>query len=344
MKRRAAPKTMVLLLAVTLAACRGASGPAPGAHAQEPAARVRVALVQRAAGDGLVPVPGVVAARDSATLAARIPASVVALPFREGDPVARGAVVVRLDAAALHSADAAAEAGLSAAEADLARIRVLVSRNAATPREMEEAASRAAAARAVLSGARDSLAYAVLRAPFDGVVAARPVHVGDVVSPGTPLITIEGRGGLEVRATVGAAAAAPVRPGQRLSALVDGQAAALPALVRSVSPAADPATHRVEVRADLEAAPGLRSGLFVRLLVPDPGGPPRLTVPSSAVLERGGLSGVFVVDGDRARLRWVAVGEAEGDALEVRAGLEPGATVVLEPAELADGQRIEVVR
>jgi hypothetical protein len=62
------------------------------------------------------------------------------------------------------------------------------------------------------------------------------------------------------------------------------------------------------------------------------------------VLERGGLSGVFVVDGDRARLRWVAVGEAEGDALEVRAGLEPGATVVLEPAELADGQRIEVVR
>jgi RND family efflux transporter MFP subunit len=301
-------------------------------------------MVQRSGGEGQAAVPAIVAARDSATLASRIPASVVALPFREGDAVEQGAVVVRLDATALHSASAAAEAGASAAETDLVRIRTLVSKNAATPRELEEAESRAAAARAALSGARDSLSYAILRAPFGGLVTLRPVNVGDVVSPGTPLITIEGRSGLEIRATVEAAAAARLRRGQRLSVQVDGQAGALPVSVRSVAPSADPATHRVEVRADLEPAPGLRSGLFARLLVPDPDGAPRLMVPSSSVIRRGGLSGVFVIAGDRARLRWVAVGEAAGDAVEVRAGVEDGASVVLEPGELADGQQVEPIR
>jgi RND family efflux transporter MFP subunit len=337
-------RTIALLAAAALGGCGGRAKAPEGAGAAELARAVRVARVQRTGADGSSAVPGVVAARESATLAARIPASVVELPFREGEPVARGVVVVRLDDAALRSADAAAEAGLGTAEADLARLRTLVSRGAATPRELEEATSRAAAARAALSGARDSLAYAVLRAPFDGTVTARPVHVGDVVSPGTPLIAIEGRGGLEVRATVEAAVAGRVRAGQRLTAEVDGQTAALDVRVRSVSPAADPATHRVEIRADLDPAPGLRSGLFARLLVPGGAGEPRLTVPVAAVVQRGGLSGLFVVSADRAHLRWVAVGEAGSDTVEVRAGVEAGAAVVLDPAGLVDGQRVEVAR
>ena len=339
-------KTTGVLAAAFLGALAACGGPEPRAAAppDRGAARpVRTAEAVRA-GAGGATVPGVVQARQRAALSARIPASVVELPYREGEAVEAGAVVARLDDAALRSAATAGEAGVKAAEADLARTEALLRKNAATPREMEEVTARAAAARAALAAARDSLSYAVLRSPFAGRVAARPANVGDVVSPGTTLVEIEGRGGLEVRATVEAAVAGELRPGRRLPAQVDGQAEPLEAVVRSVSPAGDPATHRFEVRADLPPASGLRSGLFARLAVPGASEETRILVPARALFERGGLTGVFVVEDDRARLRWVARGAAAGDAVEVRAGLEGGERVVLDPAGLTDGAPVSVSR
>jgi hypothetical protein len=161
-----------------------------------------------------------------------------------------------------------------------------------------------------------------------------------VATPGATLIEIEGLDGLELRATLDAGLAARIHVGLPLPVLVDGQPAALTATVTAISNAGDPATHRFEVRADLPAAPGLRSGLFARLLVPSPEGTPRLLVPSAALFQRGGLHGLFVASGGRARLRWVAVGAAEGTSTEVRAGVEAGERVALDPAALADGASV----
>jgi hypothetical protein len=160
--------------------------------------------------------------------------------------------------------------------------------------------------------------------------------VGDVVAPGTTLVEIEGEGGFEVVAALEAARAASLRPGSEVKAAVDG-VGPVTARVRAVAPAGDPTTHRFEVRADLAAAPGLRSGLFGRLLVPAPEAEPRLVVPAAAVFQRGGLTGVFVVAEGRAWLRWIAAGARVGATLEVRAGLEAGERVALDPAGLVDG-------
>jgi RND family efflux transporter MFP subunit len=269
---------------------------------------------------------------------------VTELPFREGQPVAAGATVVRLDDAALRSAVAAAEAALKAAETDLGRMEALLERNAATPREVDQARTQAAGAQAALSLARDNLAYAVLRAPFAGTIAARPVHVGDVVSPGETLIEIEGRGGLEVEATVGSELVASLRPGVEVQVRVDGHEEALTARVRSVSPAGDPATHRFGVEADLPRTPGLRSGLFARLVLPTPSESPRITVASEALFRRGGLTGVFVIDEGTARLRWVAPGAQAESTTEIRAGLEAGERVALDPTGLSDGAPVREAR
>jgi RND family efflux transporter MFP subunit len=296
--------------------------------------------VSRTEGKGSAWVPATVHARRRASLSARITASVVDLPFREGERFAAGAVVVRLDDAALRSAVAAAESGASAARAESARMESLRARGASTPREAEEAASRAAAAEAALLAARDNLAYAVLRAPFAGVVAARPASVGDVVSPGAPLVEIEGEGGFELHATLEAEQAGLVRPGIEGRASVDGLATPLTARLTSVSPAGDPATHRFEVKADLPSAPGLRSGLFARLLLPSSSETARLSVPSSALFERGGLTGVFVARDGRAWLRWVAAGAAADGVTEIRAGIQAGERVVADPGGLVDGASI----
>ena len=336
--------TILTILGLGLAACGGHGKPEATAPPAGPPRDVKTAEVVRTGGAGEVTVPGTVQARKRAALSARMPASVTELPYQEGQWVRAGAVVVRLDDGAVRAAVAAAEAGVEAAEADLERTEALLEKGAATPRELEQMTAAASGARAQLTAAQDNLSYAALRAPFAGRVASRRVNLGDVVNPGMPLIEIEGEGGLELRATVESAIAATLGPGSKVKALVDGQAGPLTAAVTAVAPSGDPTTHRFELKADLPAASGLRAGLFARLLVPGVAADPRLVVPAAALFERGGLTGLFVVTGGRARLRWVAKGARDGDVVEVRAGLEPGERVVLDPAGLADGSPVKEQR
>jgi RND family efflux transporter MFP subunit len=331
------PRSIVVIAAVAwLSACGRQSSKPATSVAEAPPSPVRTIEVV-AAPSAAVDVPGIVQARERATIVSRVAAAVVALPYREGDRVARGAVVARLDDGAMRAAVAAAETASRSAELDRRRLEALLARDAATPREVEEASARAAAAQAFLSASRENLAYAVLRAPFAGVVSARPAHVGDVALPGMPLVELEGDGGLEVKASVEARLAGSLRPGQEISARVDGVAQPITATVRAISPAAEESTHRVDVRADVPAAPGLRSGLFARLALPATQLDGRLLVPASSIVRRGGLAGVYVVAGGRPRLRWVRLGASEGDRVEVRAGLDAGERVAADPAGLQDG-------
>jgi hypothetical protein len=175
-------------------------------------------------------------------------------------------------------------------------------------------------------------------------VAARRVSLGDVVSPGVPLVEIEGERGFELWAAVESAVATTLRPGARLKALVDGQPGPLIATITAVGPSGDPTTHRFELKADLPAAAGLRAGLFARLLVPSSAAESRLVVPATALFERGGLTGLYVVEAGHVRLRWVAAGARDGDAVEIRAGVNAGERVVLDPAGLADGVAVDEAR
>lgn len=345
-----APVLLLGLVALSGCGAEKAETPAPGSSDQSAtrAPRAVQTAVVETTGGGMITVPATVAARQSATLAARIPAAVREITRREGETVAAGTVVVRLDDAALRAGLAAAEANVRAAESDLARMQSLAKSGAATPREVEEATARAASAQAGRSAVRENLSYAALRSPFSGVLAARRVEVGDVVSPGQPLVEIEGAGGLELRATLSAEDSLGLRPGAEVEARVDGIKEPLRAQVSALSPAGDPSTHRFELRANLPEAEGLRSGVFARLLLPAPARGSEeesLAVPTAAVFQRGGLTGVFVVaEGGQAgkeiklaRLRWIATGSPAGDRVEVRAGLEAGERVVLEPGDLADG-------
>ncbi len=336
--------TILTILGLGLAACGGHEKPRAAEPPAGPARDVKTAEVVRAGGAAEVAVPGAVQARKRAALSARMPASVTELPYQEGQWVQAGAVVVRLDDATVRAAVAAAEAGVKAAESDLERTKTLLEKGAATPRELEQMTAAASGAQAQLTAAKDNLSYTALRAPFAGRVASRRVNLGDVVNAGVPLIEIEGQGGLELRATVDPEIAATLRPGSKVKARVDGQAGPLTATVTAVAPSGDPTTHRFELKADLPEASGLRAGLFARLLVPGVAADPRLTVPAAALFERGGLTGIFVVSDGKARLRWVAAGARDGDTVEVRAGVEPGERVVLDPAGLADGTPVRETR
>ena len=330
--------TILTILGLGLAACGGHETRQANEPPAGPAKDVRTVEIVRGGGVGEVAVPAPVQSRKRAALSARMPASVTELPYQEGQWVEAGAVVVRLDDAALRAAVTAAEASLAAVESDLARTKALLEKGAATPRELEQITAAASGARAQLTGAKDNLSYAALRAPFAGRVASRRVNLGDVVNPGMPLIEIEGEGGLELRATVESELAATLRPGSKLRAMVDGQPSPLTATVTAVAPSGRP--DHAPLRAEGRPARGRRSARRAVRAPADSGhrrgSPPdgsrrralRARRPHRA-LRGERRQGAPALGGRRGARRRRGSRSAPG--------VEAGERVVLEPAGLVDG-------
>ena len=325
-----------LALAFAVASAAGASAQGQG----DKPVPVKLARTEVPAGGSWIAAR--LAASRHATISTRISATVLEVLVEEGSKVAPGQLLVRLSDADVRGQLDAAETALRSASAYERRIAELVTARAATPVELEQAQAQRAQAEAAVAGAKATLAYSQLRAPFAGTVQARRVTAGDLVGPGQPILELEG-GALEIQATLSDAEARELRIGQRARfATVDvtGEAE-----ITALTPGGDALTHRRSLRARvLGAGTGLRSGTFARLEIP--GSPPSRVawLPRTALVERGDLTGVFVAQDGKAHLRWVALGDPVGDRVPVRAGLEPGEAVIDAPGALRDGQRVEVVR
>ena len=277
-------------------------------------------------------------ARDQAVLASRFAASVKAIPVREGQAVKAGQLLAQLDDGDLRGGRDAASAALDGAKAQQARIRQLFAQQAATQAELDEANTQLAQARAAMAGAQANLRYTELRSPFNGTVRSRAVDPGAFVTPGQPILTVDG-GGLELKASVTDSEAAGLKPGQEIPFEVDGQAGK--ARILALASSADPLTHRRDLRATVLSPSGLRAGSFARIRVGDTAEDTSIWLPESALIRRGGLTGVFVVEDGRAVLRWLSLGSQRQDRVEVRAGLKRGDSVVDQPGDLQDGQPVE---
>ncbi len=224
----------------------------------------------------------------------------------------------------------AAEAEVAAAELTRDALRA----------KMDQAAARIEQARAEVANARVVVGYATIRAPSSGVVVSKTVEVGNLASPGTALLTIE-QERYRLEAAVGESAVRWVRLGDRAPVSLDSLGRTLDGRVSEVTPAADPASRTVTVKLDLAADPGLRSGLFGRARFPA-GERQAILLPASALLVRGQLTQVYVVDERNiARLRLVTTGRRYGDRVEILSGLGSGERVMSEGAErVSDGSPV----
>lgn len=304
---------------------------------------VRVRLAEREAGSAAPWVAASLAPARRATLSTRLSAVVRSVQAEEGAAVAAGQVLVRLADDDVRAQLQAAETTLGNAEVNLRRYQELLAQRAATQSELEMAQAQRAQAAAGVAGARASLGHTEIRAPFAGVVQARRVDTGDLVGPGQPLVELEGAG-LELQASLSEEESRHLAPGQTLRFRA-GEAAGS-ARITALSPGGDPLSHRRALRAlVLGDRAGLRAGSFARLELPaGTAAAGEAWVPRSALVQRGDLTGVFVAEAGRAQLRWLALGEALGDQVPVRAGLRAGEQVIDAPGALRDGQAIEVSR
>jgi RND family efflux transporter MFP subunit len=194
---------------------------------------------------------------------------------------------------------------------------------------------------AELRAAEIALGETRITAPATGVVVDRRVEPGDLAMPGQPLLVLDDPRAYRLEAEVGESAVGRVRVGQRVPVVLDSLGRTLEGRVVEIIPASDPSSRTVTVKLDLPVDPELRSGLFGRARFPA-GERQVLVVPSSALVERGQLTAVYVVDDQAiARLRLVTAGGRHADRVEILSGLDAGERVVVEGASrVSDGSRV----
>jgi RND family efflux transporter MFP subunit len=267
-----------------------------------------------------------------------------------GDRVRAGQPLLRLDSRTLNvqfrQAEASvtqAEAALELAQANSARGDSLVGQGLISSSDSDKlradlrsAEAQLITAQADRDAARLRLGFATLSAPDDGIISARSVQPGQVVSAGSELLRLIRRGRLEWQADLAEADLIRVKPGAVVE-LSGPSGTKISGRVRTVSPAVDPATRTGLLYADLPEPGPLRAGMFAegRILV---GNTMASVVPRESIVFRDGFAYLFVVKPvavttadialRRVEQRRVDIGVRQGDFTEILSGLESAERVV----------------
>jgi len=275
----------------------------------------------------------------------RIMGALLELPFKEGDPVGNGQRVARVDdrdiRARLEQARsqvAGAQSEFSRATSDFDRFRRLREQEAVPQQQFESVQASYRAAEARLKGAQEGLreaevniGYTVITSPVTGYVVEKHMNVGDMVSPGRPILTIQEAGALRLEAAVREGLAGTIQLGDLLRVRIDALNLGLTGSVEEKVPVADPMTRSFLVKVSLPQQPGLRSGMFGRLFIPT-GSVTPLTVSQKAIQKLGAVELVWVVfEQNRPERRYVRTGRLYEDRVEILSGLKEGERVVLVP-------------
>ena len=198
-----------------------------------------------------------------------------------------------------------------------------------------------AQAQAGLAGAQTMAGYTAIYAPCSGVITARKADPGSMAMPQQPLLTMDDDSLYQIVSQVPEHLATQLTRGARVMVQVDALQSSLPATIVEIVPGTDPASRTLTVKANLPHAAGMQSGLFGRLTITT-GSESALSVPAGAVLDRHGLTGVYVVDeAGIARFTLVTLGKQVADRVLVLSGLEDGQRVVTSQVDhLNAGQRV----
>jgi multidrug efflux pump subunit AcrA (membrane-fusion protein) len=214
-----------------------------------------------------------------------------------------------------------------------------VAQSGAAVAQAEGAVAQAASA---VEEARTWLAFAEVHAPAAGRVIARRIDAGSMATPGAPLFVIEQDGHLRLELPVDSALSGSVARGTPLGVTVEAAGFTGTVPVTDVVAAGDPVSRTFLVKADLPASPGLRSGQYARVTLAL-GTRAAVTVPDTALVRRGQLDGVFVLEsGDRLAYRIVQAGrETAPGQREILSGLSAGESIAVGGVERArDGARV----
>lgn len=330
-----------LISLLVLPACSRQESQLPVAS-EVPAVAVGVQSARRESHVATEDVVGTVRSKLRALVEAKVTGRVLEYLATPGAAVKSGDLLARLEVQEIQARVDQAKATLDQAQREFERQQQLFASSTSTRQEFDAANARLKLAIAGLSEAETMMGYARVTAPFDGVVTRKLADVGDLAMPGRPLLEIEAPTALRFEADLPEAILNRITMGATMTVTVASVAEPLQATVSEIAPVADPVSRTFQVKLDLPAAPGLRTGQFGRVSVPV-ARTMLLQVPRDAVIRRGQMELVFVARDGHASLRLIKTGKNLAEGIEVLSGLEEGEQVVIRGAgTLVDGQPVTV--
>lgn len=282
---------------------------------------------------------GSMVAVQGVTVSSEVPGTVQAIAFESGGEVKKGDILVRLDTSIEKAELASAEASARLAALDLERMKKLRTAGAGSEANLDAAAARATEASAAVDNVKAVIAKKTIRAPFSGRLGIRQIDLGEVLQPGSPIVSLQSTDPIYVEFALPQQALSRVAVGHPVA--VSGDAfpdRTWEGKVDVVDAKIDTNTRNVTVRALVDNPDGeLLPGMFVNVKVLQPETSELLAIPASAVLFAPYGDSVYLVKEERSTSGetktvveqvFVRLGERRGDLVAVSSGLEAGQVVV----------------
>ncbi|MCL6635165.1 MAG: efflux RND transporter periplasmic adaptor subunit [Peptococcaceae bacterium] len=307
----------------------------------------------------VITLTGSLEAAGEAAISARVAGRVSRVLVENGTEVTTGQPLVLLEdtefanqLAMNQSSLKKAEAGVAAARSNYERFKELYHGGVVSKKDFDEvetglkmAEADAASAAAAVANAEESLRNATVFSPLNGVVAGRKVNVGQVVSPGVPLMTVMDISYVYAVVNVEQKDLARIKPGLPAAVMVDAYGdRKFGGTVAIINPAANKAARVFETKIRVDNQEGLlKPGMFARVEIGTGEAEEKSAVPQNALIGKQGMFFVFVAEGDVVKRRQVEIGQMIDQLVEIKSGLSLGEKVVVTNVnKLKDQDRIKV--
>jgi membrane fusion protein, multidrug efflux system len=340
-------KRMIGMLAVTLALVAALgfvkfkqiqTAIAQGAAFQMPPEAVTTIVAAEEAWPSTLSAIGTVAAVRGVTIAADLPGTVEKIAFDSGQAVREGDVLALQDTRQERAQLAAAEAQRDLARVNFERLQGLLNERVISRAEFDRAIAEQRQADGRVGEIHAAIDRKTIKAPFSGVLGLRHVNLGQYLSGGDPLVTLQALNPIYVNFGVPQQAAGQMRPGRSVRITVGEQpGVAMSGRVTALDSVVDEATRNVQVQATLANPNGLlRPGMFVQTEVVSGAGSTLVSLPASAVSYAPFGDSVFVVTDIKnekgayrgVRQQFVKLGATRGDQIAIVSGVKKGDEVV----------------
>ena len=288
---------------------------------------------------------GVVEAVNRSTISAQTSGRIIDVLFDVDDFVKAGEIIVRFSdsehkarLAQAQSSLSAAMAASSGAQKEFKRVEKLLARGTVAKARFDSsevqlnvALARVETAKAAVEQANEQLGYTVIKAPYSGLVVQRHVQIGEVANPGQPLMTGFSMEKLRINVAVPQQIANHVRR-ENSAVIYDGVGGSITTKNLTVFPFADAKSNTVTIRAALpEGIKTVFPGMLVKVAFKT-GVQKTMVLPSSAVVKRGEVTGVYIVDKNaKMYLQQIRTGRIMGENIEITSGLAAGNIVASDP-------------
>ena len=304
-----------------------------------------IALTQM---DELYEAAGTIRSDRTSIISSRVMGMVNSLHVREGDMVKAGQLLLTIDDRDAKERVNAASMAMEAArqnrdltEATWRRYRNLFDQKALSGQEMDQietqrnvAKAEFERAKAMADEAKTFLAFTRVASPVAGVVTKKQTDVGSMASPGMPLLVIDAVGDAYAETAIDEGLSSRIKTGMPVEVNIDAMGKRLQGIVREVIPDINPNSRTFIVKISLPDK-DLRSGLYVRVKIPV-GKKEAILVPGSALVRKGQLTGVYMVDAKGViTYRLIREGTQSDRGIEILSGLNPNERVITRGVEKA---------